>query len=158
MAFLIVWAVFRDPAIDYRLVMAGALVPDLIDAPMGGARLAHTLAAAVASLAVVMLSTRRRRLHRRRWLALPIGWFVHQLVDATWTRANIFWWPALGGSLTGRLPALDHGPVVLAAEEILGAIALLWCVRRFGLSEPTHRATFLRTGRLRRDLDGARPH
>ena len=42
----LVWLVFRDPAFDYRMVVVGALLPDLLDAPFGGARLAHTLLAA----------------------------------------------------------------------------------------------------------------
>ena len=37
--------------------MVGALLPDLIDAPFGGARLAHSLSFSVGLLAVVMLVT-----------------------------------------------------------------------------------------------------
>jgi hypothetical protein len=154
MAVLIVWFVFRDPAIDYRLVVAGALLPDLADGPFGGARPLHTLAFSAVLLVAVMLATRRRRHARRRWLAVPIGTFVHLLLDGMWTRTHTFWWPVFGWNLGGGLPALDHGPVVLALEELAGAGALVWCWRRFGLGEPSRRATFLRTGRLPRDLVG----
>jgi hypothetical protein len=147
-ALVAVWNVFRDPAIDHRVVVLGALLPDLVDAPFGGARIAHTLAASAALLVVVMLATRGRRHARRRWLALPIGTFVHLVVDGMWTRTETFWWPAFGWELAGGLPALDHGPAVLLVEEAIGAVALVWFWRRFGLSDPGHRRTFLRTGRL----------
>jgi membrane-bound metal-dependent hydrolase YbcI (DUF457 family) len=152
LSLAIVWQVFHDPAIDYRLVVAGAVLPDVIDGPMGGARLAHTLLFSVLLLTVVIVATRGHRHARRRLLALPIGTFVHLVLDGMWARAHGFWWPFLGGRLTGRLPALDHGAVVLVLEEVAGALALLWWWRRFGLSDRARRSAFLRTGRLPRDL------
>ena len=49
-AFIVVWAVFRDPAIDYRLVMAGAVLPDLGDGVLGSAGPMHTLSFAAGLL------------------------------------------------------------------------------------------------------------
>lgn len=150
-ALVAVWNVFRDPALDHRMVVAGALLPDLVDAPFGGARVGHTLVASVALLLGVMLATRGRRPARRRWLALPIGTFLHLVVDGAWARTDTLWWPLYGWSLDGPLPALDHGPAVLVVEELLGLVALVWFWRRFGLGRPEVRAAFLRTGRLPRD-------
>jgi membrane-bound metal-dependent hydrolase YbcI (DUF457 family) len=152
LSLAIVWQVFRDPAIDYRLVVAGALLPDVVDGPFGGARVAHTLLFSVALLTVVMVATRGHRHARRRLLAVPIGAFVHLLLDAMWARADGFWWPFLSERLSGRLPALDHGAAVLVLEEIAGAVALLWWWRRFGLADRARRSAFFRTGRLPRDL------
>ena len=152
MAVVIVWLVFHDPAIDYRLVAAGALLPDVVDGPWGGARLLHTLLFSACLLVLVMLATRRRRRARRRWLALPIGTFLHLLLDGMWTHTNTFWWPFFGAAFNDRLPALAHGPVVAALEEGAGAVALVWAWRRFGLDDGTRRSTFIRTGRLSRDL------
>jgi hypothetical protein len=152
MAVLVVWLVFHDPAIDYRLVVAGALLPDVVDAPFGGARLVHTLLFSVALLVAVMLATRHHRRARRRWLALPIGTFLHLLVDGMWTHTHTFWWPFFGAAFDDRLPSLAHGPVVLALEEAAGAVALVWAWRRFGLSDRARRSTLLRTGRLPRDV------
>lgn len=151
-ALVLVWLVFHDPAIDHRVLVAGALLPDVVDAPFGGARVAHTVLASAALLAVVMLATRGRRHARRRWLALPIGTFVHLLADGVWSNAKTFWWPFLGGRLNGRLPSLDHGVAVAVVEELAGLAAVVWFVRRFRLTEPARRTTFLRTGRLSRDL------
>lgn len=151
MAFLLVWQVFRDSAIDYRLVMAGAIIPDVVDAAAGGARVLHTLLAATAVLFAVMLATRHRRAARRRLLAVPIGMFCHLLLDAVWTDGHLFWWPAMGSDFGDRrLPSLER-PIALAVlMELAGIAALVWCARRFRLAEPETRATFVRTGRLPR--------
>ncbi len=151
MALVATWLVFRDPAIDHRVVVLGAVLPDVIDAPFGGARVLHTVVASAVLLVVVMLATRGRRHARRRWLFLPVGTFLHLVFDAMWTRTETFWWPAFGWSLDGPLPALDHGATVLVLEEMAGAVALLWFWRRFRLGEPAVRAAFVRTGRLPRD-------
>jgi hypothetical protein len=153
-AVVVVWVVFHDPAIDHRVLIAGALLPDVIDGPLGGARVAHTVAANAGLLVAVMLATRGRRHARRRWLALPIGTFVHLLADGMWARTKTFWWPFLGGSLSGALPSLDHGIAVVVLEELVGAAALAWFVTRFQLTRPAPRAAFLRTGRLPRDRVG----
>ncbi len=151
-AVALVWSVFRDPAFDYRVAVLGALLPDLVDGPMGGARVLHTLAAAVVALAAVMVLTRARRRARRHWLALPIGMFVHLLADGMWARTETFWWPAFGWDLQGALPALDHAVAVLVLQEVVGALLLAWAWRRFGLRDPAIRSRFFRTGHLPRDL------
>ena len=148
----LVWLVFRDPAFDYRMVVVGALLPDLLDAPFGGARLAHTLLAAVAVLTVVMLATRGRRHARRSLLAVPIGMFAHLLADAMWARTEHFWYPAFGGPLTGGLPALEHGLMVLLLEELVGFLVVAWCWKRFKLNDRKVLRTFLKTGHLPRDI------
>jgi hypothetical protein len=151
MSVAVAWVVFRDPAFDHRVLIAGALLPDVVDAPFGGARVAHTVLFSAALLLAVMLATRGRRQTRRRWLALPIGTFVHLLADGAWTRAETFWWPFLGGALGGPLPSFDHGIAVLVLQELAGAGALVWFWRHFGLRDPAVRAAFVRTGRLPRD-------
>lgn len=146
LALAIVWNVFRDPAVDHRLVVAGALLPDVVDLVAGHPAYAHTLAAPVAVLVAVMAGTRGRRVARRRLLALPIGMFLHLVLDGTWTRSVVLWWPFLGGTFPdGQLwPPL---PLALA-EEVAGAGALWWFVRRFRLTDPALRQAFLRSGRL----------
>ncbi len=150
---VIVWLVFRDPAIDYRLVMAGALLPDLIDAPFGGARALHTLTASAVLLTVVMVATRGRRAARRRLLALPVGTLLHLLLDGMWTSTRVFWWPLRGWSFpTEGLPSFSRPVAVIVLQELAGAVALVAGARRFRLDQPERRRAFLRTGRLGRDL------
>jgi hypothetical protein len=150
-AVVIVWLVFRSPAIDYRLVVLGALLP-LLELPFGSPRVLHALAGAAAVLGLVMVVTPRRRLAQRRLVAIPIGMFLHLLLDGIWTDTRAFWWPFAGLAWSDeRLPELSRGAfdVVL---EIAGAAALWWAWRRFRLYEPERRARFLRTGRIDRDV------
>ena len=155
LAFVAVVFVFRDAAMDYRLVMVGALLPDAVDIWLGGPRVLHTLLASVAVLLAVMAATLKRRAARRRLLALPIGMFLHLVLDGMWGRTHDFWWPAFGTSFSGdQLPSLERPLLVLIAQEIAGLVALLWCARRFQLTRRAERDTFVRTGRLRRDLVG----
>lgn len=157
-SLVLVWQVFRDPAIDYRLVVAGALLPDAVDVFPGGPRYLHTLAASVVTLTMVMLATTGRRGLRRRLLALPIGMFLHLVLDAMWARTTVFWWPAFGLALPGHpLPSLSRPAFVLVVQELIGAVALAWWWGRFQLFEPERRRTFVTTGRLSRDLAGEGP-
>jgi membrane-bound metal-dependent hydrolase YbcI (DUF457 family) len=145
-----VWMVFRSPALDYRLVVLGAVLP-VGELVLGGPRLLHTLVFAVVALGLVMLATRRRRLLRRRWISLVIGLMMHLVLDGIWTRAEVFWWPFLGfGFGEGGLPELGRPVPVVLVLEVLGAAALVWCWRAFGLGDPDARRTFLRTGHLPR--------
>jgi hypothetical protein len=150
-AFVLVWLVFRSPAVDYRLVIAGALLP-LVELPFGSPRVLHSVTGSVALLGLAMLATPRRRLVQRRLVAIPIGTFVHLLLDGVWTDTDAFWWPFTGLSWSdARLPELGRGAVDVLLE-LAGATAVWWCWRRFRLHEPDRRRRFLRTGQLDRDV------
>ncbi len=148
---VVVWLVFRSPALDYRLVALGSVLP-LVDAAFGGPRFLHTLAAPVLTLTVVMVLTRKRRLLRRRWLGLPIGLFLHLVLDGTWTRKQVLWWPLFGTSFGHRqVPELTHGAAGWVLE-VAGLACIAWIFERFHLRDPRHRAAFLRSGQLPREL------
>lgn len=153
LALVLVWLVFRDPTIDYRLVMAGAVLPDVADAPFGGAGLAHTLVFSAGLLVAVMVATGGRRGLRRQLLALPVGALLHLVLDGIWARTALFWWPLSGTGFPGDgLPSLSRPVAVLILQEAAGLVALGWSLRRFQLHDPERRRTFFRTGRLGRDL------
>src|SRR5688572_9454798 len=115
-SLLAVWLVFRDPAIDHRLVMAGAVLPDVLDGATGGPWVFHSVAASVALLALVMGATVRRRILRRQLIALPIGTFLHLVFDGAWNDTETFWWPFTGGFGAGGLPSLERGALSLVME------------------------------------------
>lgn len=149
LSWLVVAFVFQSPALDYRMVMIGSVVP-LLDGVTGGPWILHTLVASVAALGIVMLATRNRRLVRRKWLGVPIGMMVHLVLDGVWTDKDLFWWPAFGTSFgDGRLPELDRGALGLVAE-VVGLVALVWGARQFGLTDRLARDRFLRSGQLPR--------
>jgi len=153
-SFVAVWFVFRSPALDYRLVMAGSVLP-LGEVAFGGPRVGHTLVAAVALLALVMLATQRRRLLRRRLIGVPIGMLMHLVLDGVWTRTEVFWWPLFGLDFgDGGLPELDRPVAVVVVQELIGAACLVWAWSAFGLADPGRRSRFVRTGHLDRDRPG----
>ena len=92
-AFVLVRVVFRSPAVDYRLVVAGALLP-LVELPSGHPGVAQPHrgggaagpAGADAPPAFV----------QRRLVAIPIGVFLHLLLDGVWADTDAFWWPFTG--------------------------------------------------------------
>jgi hypothetical protein len=144
-----VWVVFQSPALDVRVVAVGALVPWL-DAVTGGTWVLHTLVGSVALLALVMLATRRRRVLRRRLLGIPIGTFLHLVLDGAWADAELFWWPFLDAEALGdELPELARSAATVVGMELAGIAAAVWTWRAFGLGDPARRAALVRTGRLR---------
>lgn len=148
-AMVAMWIVFRDPAIDHRVVVLGVLTPLVVDAVIGRPTVLHTLAGSVLLLALVMALTVGRRAARRRWLGLPIGTFLFLVAGGAWADQDLFWWPIAGPELPDRpLPLLDRPVAVILVLEVAGGLALWWAWRRFGLDDPTRRQRFWRTGRL----------
>lgn len=143
-----VWFVFTDPRFDYRLLFVGVLLPDLIDAPFGEARWAHSLAVAVGTLVLAMLVTAGRKPIRRLLLGLPIGMLLHLVWDGAFTATKVFWWPFIGSWGHTRVPSLERGwlNVVL---EVIGAAIVVWAWQRFGLADAERRRDFIRSGVLR---------
>jgi hypothetical protein len=144
---LMVRYVFRDPDMDLRWVMAGSLLPDLIDKPIGSVffhetfgthRLfAHSVLFPMVALAVVLITTGRGSAIRKGLIGAVIGVFVHLLLDAAWAAPEAFWWPLFGtefprvfdsdiGSLLARMLS---DPLVWAGEA-LGLVYLVFLWRR----------------------------
>ncbi|HCV35537.1 MAG: metal-dependent hydrolase [Acidimicrobiales bacterium] len=140
--------VFDSPDLDIRVVMVAALLP-IVEVLIDGPWILHTLLLSVAALAIVMLLTRGHRRKRQRWLGVPIGMFTHLVLDGTWGRTTLFWWPAggfkqLGGS---TLPEFSRFPGTLWLEA-LGLIVCFWGWKHFGLSQPERRQQFWTEGRV----------
>ena len=144
---VLVAVVFRSPAIDYRTVVVGSLLP-LVEVVFGGPRLLHSVVGAVAVLVAVMALTTGRRLVRRRLLGIPIGMMCHLVLDGSFTRTDSFWWPVSGTAFaSGQIPEVAHLGVSLALE-VVGLAVAWWAYRLFRLDDPEVRARFLHDGRL----------
>lgn len=144
---LLVAIVFRSPAIDYRTVALGAVLP-LAEAALGGPRLLHSVVGAVAILCIVMLATQGRRLVRRRLLGVPIGIFCHLVLDGSFTAAKSFWWPFMGTAFpSGQVPELRHLGLSIALEMVALGVGW-WAWGLFGLRQDSARGRLLRDGRL----------
>lgn len=104
--------IFRDPEVDVRLLWAGALLPDLIDLPLGtwllsdyatGELWLHT-PFVIAVIGMVVLVFTRRSPSRRKWFTLLVGMLFHLLADAVWTNTTLFLWPFAGDIPRGSSP------------------------------------------------------
>jgi hypothetical protein len=134
LAWLVAWKL--PVRFDYRLVLFGSLLPDIIDKPLGyvlgleGRIWAHTL---VFLLALTALSF-APRLWSLRFVAFGVG--THYLVDRLWESPRILLYPAFGWSFnpvafdTERwVYTLLNDPLVQAGEIIGAAILVLFVWR-----------------------------
>jgi hypothetical protein len=152
-ALVAMWFTFRDPAIDHRLIVVGALLPDAIDVFAGHMWVAHTLLAPTVTLFAVMSITGGKRQARRRYLAIPIGMFFHLVFDGAFQTTSVFWWPVNGAGFGDiAIPAFERPLWLTLAMEAGGLVCLLWAWSRFGLGSAERRAVFMRTGRIDRSL------
>ena len=147
-AIVTVRLVFRDAAFDYRLLIVGAVLPGIVDAVFGGARVLHSLTFSVVLLGLLMLATPRGTTIRRTLLALPIGTLLHLVFTGAWTNPQVFWWPFLGWSF-------EDAPHPIAARgwwnvplELAGLALCAWVFVRARLADAERRRQFRKTGRL----------
>jgi inner membrane protein len=160
--FLFRW-IFRDPKVDVRFLVLGALLPDLIDLPLGtlvfadtvssGQAWVHSLLAPSLVTVAILLSTRRGR-RRRAWMALAVGMFFHLLLDGMWTQTEVFLWPFFGAIPEGPSPywagAWDRalGDPWRWVREFLGLAYLTALWISTGLADGARRRAVVKTGRL----------
>ena len=156
--------IFRDPKVDLRFLVAGAVLPDVIDLFLGtvvfaqrlatGELWAHALITPTFYVIVVLATTRRGR-RRRAWMALAVGWLLHILLDGMWLNQEVFLWPFFGW----EMPASEPPFWAMAWEralndpwrwvlEIVGLVYLWWFIRAGRLMEPERRRELIATGRM----------
>ncbi|MCK4456867.1 MAG: metal-dependent hydrolase [Thermoplasmata archaeon] len=144
-----------DPKMFIVIVGVAAVLPDLIDKPIGllygfqgGGRLvAHTLLFSVIVMAVSLVAW---RVATRRELAISflpllftLAVWIHLLLDLMWEVPEVLLWPAYGlGFPTGEFSwgHLTASPYAMAGE-VVGAIilvylALLLFLGRFNVEGP----------------------
>jgi hypothetical protein len=140
--------IFRSRGLDYRLIGLGALLPLLIDAPLGYYAYGHSLVVAVVALGLVMLVTiGRPRLVRRRVICVPIGWLCGLVLSGAFLHDVSFLWPLLGSDFPDD--SLVPPVTILVLLDAAGLAIGVWAWNRFGLADRATRDEFLRTGRLR---------
>lgn len=122
--------VFRDPALAYAMVAAGALLPDAVDLLAGGVGPGHSVVVGGVLLALVMLATRGRRRLRRRLLGVPLGFLFHLVLDGAWLAGpEQLWWPVAGFTVNDALPSTTRPLPLLLVLEV-GGVALGYLARR----------------------------
>lgn len=156
--------IFRDPKVDVRFLLIGAILPDLIDLPLGtlvlanrystGELWAHSLLVPSLYMAIVLVATRRGR-RRRAWMALGVGWLFHLLLDGMWFDEEIFLWPFFGLDFpSGAAPFWQLAWNRALSDpwrwtlEAFGVAYLAWLWFAVGLNRADRRAVVVDTGRL----------
>ncbi|MEX0790929.1 MAG: metal-dependent hydrolase [Actinomycetota bacterium] len=150
--------------IDYRVVLLGAVISDVIDKPIGriffqnqfesGRLFGHTLLVSTVLLLVIQLTLRGAT--ARRWFILPICMLIHQVLDGMWDSPITWFWPLFGTTfeadpqdaywLEVLTRPLDH-PWVLV-RELVGLAVLIYLARAYKLQDPELRRRFIRKGEL----------
>ncbi len=156
--------IFRDPKVDVRYLLLGALLPDILDLPLGtllfaeafstGEIFFHSLTLAAVFMAVVLLTTRRGR-RRRAFMAVGVGWLFHLMLDALWTVPVVLFWPFFG--LEIPMGASPFWPLAWERAlsdpwrwvlEAVGLAYLVWLWFATGLNDPERRKGLWTTGRI----------
>jgi hypothetical protein len=156
--------IFKDPKVDVRFLLAGAVLPDVVDLLVGtilfperfstGELWFHTLLLPSIYMVLVLLLTRRGR-RRRAFMAFGVGWLFHLILDGMWAEPEVLFWPLFGWEMPmGEAPfwplawerALsDPWRWVL---EAIGLAYLVWLWFATGLNLKERRDGLVREGRL----------
>lgn len=121
--------------LDYRLLLLGAMLPDIIDKPVGvylfhgtfesGRIFAHTLLFLLVLTAIGFW--RYRRYASAGVLTLALGTFMHLVLDGIWRSPETLFWPAYGfdfpeyeteGFLWEMIEQLLHKPSAYIPEFV----------------------------------------
>lgn len=149
--------------IDYRFVLIGAVLPDLVDGLLGlflfegesGRWIAHSLVVVIALGTGIVLAFRGER--RLAMFGLAVGWLLHLVGDGMWQAPRTFLWPAFGLDFAAspREPYswdLFTDPSAHLATwggEVAGLLILLWFYVAFRLGERERLKLFMADGYLR---------
>jgi hypothetical protein len=156
--------IFRDPKVDVRFLLIGAILPDLVDLPVGTVLFAdrystgelwfHSLLLPIVYMATVLALTRRGR-RRRAWMALGVGWLFHLLIDGMWVNQEVFLWPFFGWAIPpGEAPFWPLAWERAMSDpwrwitEAIGLTYLAWLWVSLGLNIREKRLLTVQTGRL----------
>lgn len=148
--------------LDYRLVLIGSVLPDLIDKPIGrvlfaetfnsGRIIAHTLLFVLGLYALGLY--RWYRSGKIGWLTVAECCLLHDVLDTIWTIPQTFLWPFLGWGfyvkpdgqwLASAFIKLITDPLVFV-PEITGFIITMYFL--WELAVHRRLSLFLRNGKL----------
>lgn len=134
-AFVFLVFLFLREKVDYRFVIVGSILPDLIDKPLGqiilysvfqnGRIISHTLLFIAVLTLIGIYVEKRYRSTAVEFLAL--GALMHLVLDQMWNTPQTLFWPLLGwafpkedlsGYIGYLLDELLHRPDVYVPEVI----------------------------------------
>jgi membrane-bound metal-dependent hydrolase YbcI (DUF457 family) len=162
-AATLVYVTLGRSRIDYRFILIGAVLPDLLDGLLGlfgvtgasGRGVAHSLLTVTFVAVLVVLLFRGQR--RLSLVGTPVGWLIHLVCDGMWNAPRTFLWPLFGTGFSAQ-PAEPYSWSIITdplahlatwGGELIGVALLAWFWVAFGLSDPERRKRFLSDGHLR---------
>ncbi len=135
--------------IDLRVLFLGALLPDIIDKPLGllvlpdvygtGRLFGHSL---LFVLAIGLAGAWLYRARKRNWLlVLTYGAAMHLLLDSMWRAPSVLFWPFVGSLPQGGTPEVwlsrmlatpAQNPSALISEAVgfVLLMPLIWSILR----------------------------
>lgn len=147
-------------SIDYRLVLLGSLLPDIIDKPSwliafsdifpSGRAYGHTVLFNIVLLICGLTLTK----YKKSWLLIiSLSSIIHLILDQMWTNPVVLWWPLLGplqkveitGWMSDIMQRLSSNPGTYI-PEIIGLIIIL--LMGYGLIVKKNSIRFIRTGAI----------
>ncbi len=163
-AFVLIVFYLLKEKVDYRFVIIGSILPDIIDKPLGqiifysvfvnGRIISHTLFF-VAVLSIIGIYIEKRyKSTAVEFLAL--GALLHLVLDQMWNTPKTLFWPLLGWSfpkedLSGYVDTLWyellHRPDIYV-PELIGFIVCVGFVYFNQLYKPARLKEFVLTGKL----------
>ena len=147
-------------SIDYRLVLLGSLLPDIVDKPSWlftssnifptGRNYGHTFLFNLFLFIYGLILIK----YKKSWLLIiSLSSYIHLILDQIWDMPVTLWWPLLGSfqcvEATGWLPgimqslSLDPGTYI---PEIIGLIIILVLGCRLIVNKSV--LNFIRTGAI----------
>ena len=147
---------------DYRFLLVGSLLPDILDKPIGGIIFYNTFQSGrifghtlLLNIILIVLGIYILRKWGKTWLIiLASGSIVHVLLDRMWANPEAFFWPAYGWSFPKISPVNFFGwlsnvlniltnPAV-GIPEIIGLGILVWFAARLIMKKQVR--AFIRSG------------
>jgi hypothetical protein len=171
-AFVFLVFLFLKGKVDYRFVIVGSVLPDVIDKPLGhiilysvfenGRIICHTLLFIAVLTLIGIYVEKRYRSTAVEFLAL--GALMHLVLDEMWNIPKTLFWPLLGlefpkedlsGYIGFLLDELLHRPDVYVPELIgLGIVVTFIYYYKLYRSGPLRR--FILQGKLEHNVKGGK--
>jgi inner membrane protein len=162
-AMALVYVTLGRRRIDYRFVLLGAILPDLVDGVLGvfvfdgpaGRWIAHSLLTVIVIAVAIILGLRGER--RLAVFGIAVGWLLHLVADGMWEAPETFLWPAFGTDFADSPTEPYSWDVLLRpwehlgtwGGEVVGVAILAWFWVAFEMKRDGRFQLFLRDGYLR---------
>jgi hypothetical protein len=151
LAYLLKWDL---ASIDIRVLLWGAMLPDIIDKPLAfinltaGRAYAHTFVFFTGTVLLGLYFTKKE---------LPYGVASHLVLDGIWHNPAVILWPVGGKTLLSSQYDFAYywnqlfENKYLQITEVIGVFIIVEVIIRFSLYRKEHILTLIRKGRIWRN-------